>query len=75
MTETTDPVDAGVDVCSTGGATDGATDGATVCPPVTPGLVRCDAALTNVFEILGKRWNGIIIGALTQGPASFSQLG
>ncbi len=45
------------------------------CPSVTPGLVRCDAALSNVFEILGKRWNGVIVGALTHGPASFSQLG
>jgi DNA-binding HxlR family transcriptional regulator len=49
--------------------------GTPACPAVTPGLVRCDAALTNVFQILGKRWNGIIVGALTQGPASFSQLG
>jgi len=52
-----------------------APSGAPACPAVTAGLVRCDAALTNVFQILGKRWNGIIVGALTQGPASFSQLG
>ncbi len=37
-------------------------------------VVRCDAALTHVFEILGKRWNGVIVGALADGPASFSQL-
>src|SRR3954454_11709820 len=36
--------------------------------------VRCDTALTDVFAILGKRWNGVIIGALSNGPASFSQL-
>lgn len=45
------------------------------CEDVTPGIVRCDAALSHVFEILGKRWNGVIVGALSNGPASFSQLG
>lgn len=44
------------------------------CESVAPGIVRCDAALSQVFAILGKRWNGIIIGALSHGPASFSQL-
>ena len=44
------------------------------CEQVAPGVVRCDAALSHVFEILGKRWNGVIIGALSGGPASFSQL-
>jgi DNA-binding HxlR family transcriptional regulator len=47
---------------------------ALACPGVTPGIVRCDAALSHVFEILGKRWNGVIIGALSNGSASFSQL-
>ena len=32
------------------------------------------AAVTETFAILGKRWNGIIVGALSNGPASFSQL-
>ena len=45
------------------------------CEAVAPGIVRCDAALSQVFAILGKRWNGIIVGALSNGPASFSQLG
>jgi DNA-binding HxlR family transcriptional regulator len=49
-------------------------DGQT-CESVAPGIVRCDAALSQVFAILGKRWNGIIVGALSNGPASFSQLG
>lgn len=48
-------------------------DGQT-CESVAPGIVRCDAALSQVFAILGKRWNGIIVGALSNGPASFSQL-
>ena len=48
-------------------------DGPT-CESVAPGIVRCDAALSQVFAILGKRWNGIIVGALSNGPASFSQL-
>jgi DNA-binding HxlR family transcriptional regulator len=34
----------------------------------------CDAGLTQVFEILGKRWNGIILASLSSGPASFSRL-
>ena len=34
----------------------------------------CDAALTQVFEILGKRWNGLILGSLQSGPVSFSTL-
>jgi DNA-binding HxlR family transcriptional regulator len=34
----------------------------------------CDAALVRVFGFLGKRWNGLIIGVLTGGPASFSEL-
>lgn len=44
------------------------------CESVARGIVRCDAALSQVFAILGKRWNGIIVGALSNGPASFSQL-
>ena len=34
----------------------------------------CDAALTRAFGFLGKRWNGVILGTLTLGPAGFSQL-
>lgn len=48
--------------------------GGPTCESVAPGIVRCDAALSQVFAILGKRWNGIIVGALSNGPASFSQL-
>lgn len=35
---------------------------------------RCSAALSRAFGILGKRWNGVILGALGQGPAGFAEL-
>ena len=31
----------------------------------------CDAAITLAFSVLGKRWNGMILGVLGSGPASF----
>ena len=34
----------------------------------------CDGALVRVFGYLGKRWNGVIIGVLAEGPSSFSEL-
>ena len=34
----------------------------------------CDDALSRAFGFLGKRWNGLIIGVLTSGPATFSGL-
>ncbi|MCU1550111.1 MAG: ArsR family transcriptional regulator [Glaciihabitans sp.] len=34
----------------------------------------CDSALVRAFDFLGKRWNGIILGSLLNGPASFSEL-
>ncbi|HST64383.1 MAG TPA: helix-turn-helix domain-containing protein [Mycobacteriales bacterium] len=37
-------------------------------PPV------CDAALTQAFGLLGKRWNGVIIGSLMAGPAGFAEI-
>ncbi len=40
----------------------------------THDIVMCDAGLTQVFEILGKRWNGIILASLSSGPATFSRL-
>nr|WTB28904.1 helix-turn-helix transcriptional regulator [Streptomyces sp. NBC_00830] len=33
-----------------------------------------DAPLTRVFALLGKRWNGLVLAVLTQGPAHFAQL-
>jgi DNA-binding HxlR family transcriptional regulator len=34
----------------------------------------CDAALSRAFSVLGKRWNGVLIGTLIDGPAGFAQL-
>ncbi len=34
----------------------------------------CDGALARAFGFLGKRWNGVILGTLTTGPAGFSEL-
>lgn len=34
----------------------------------------CDAALARAFEFLGKRWNGVLLGTLIQGPAGFAEL-
>jgi DNA-binding HxlR family transcriptional regulator len=34
----------------------------------------CDAALARAFGFLGKRWNGVLLGTLTLGPAGFSEL-
>jgi DNA-binding HxlR family transcriptional regulator len=33
---------------------------------------QCDTALTRAFDFLGKRWNGVILGTLAEGRASFS---
>jgi DNA-binding HxlR family transcriptional regulator len=33
---------------------------------------QCDTALTRAFDFLGKRWNGVILGTLAEGPAGFS---
>ena len=34
----------------------------------------CDAALSHAFELLGKRWNGVILGSLMEGPAGFAEV-
>lgn len=34
----------------------------------------CNEALARAFEFLGKRWNGVILGSLLNGPATFSEL-
>jgi DNA-binding HxlR family transcriptional regulator len=36
--------------------------------------IQCDEALTRVFSVLGKRWSGLILGTLLQGPARFGEL-
>ena len=35
---------------------------------------RCDRALAVAFGFLGKRWNGMIMGALSAGAAGFADL-
>jgi DNA-binding HxlR family transcriptional regulator len=37
-------------------------------------LPACDRYLTLAFACLGKRWNGIIVGTLTAGPAGFADI-
>lgn len=34
----------------------------------------CDAALARAFGFLGKRWNGVILATLLNGPAGFAEL-
>jgi DNA-binding HxlR family transcriptional regulator len=35
----------------------------------------CDEALVRAFEILGKRWSGVILGTLANGSLGFAELG
>lgn len=35
---------------------------------------QCDERLSRVFALLGKRWSGVILGLLLQGPARFAVL-
>jgi DNA-binding HxlR family transcriptional regulator len=34
----------------------------------------CDGALRSAFTLLGKRWNGVLLGTLMHGPAGFAEL-
>lgn len=34
----------------------------------------CDGALTQAFKFLGKRWNGVILGTLSNGTSGFAEL-
>jgi DNA-binding HxlR family transcriptional regulator len=36
--------------------------------------IQCDAALTSVFGMLGKRWTGLLIGVLLERPARFAEI-
>jgi len=36
--------------------------------------VRSDAALMRAFDLLGKRWTGVVLGTLSNGPAGFRVL-
>ncbi|MEU2615424.1 helix-turn-helix domain-containing protein [Micromonospora sp. NPDC007271] len=47
----------------------------TVRPEVS-GIPRaCDGGLARAFAFLGKRWNGVLLGTLANGPAGFAELG
>jgi DNA-binding HxlR family transcriptional regulator len=35
----------------------------------------CDEALIRAFRFLGKRWIGVILGTLANGPLGFAELG
>lgn len=43
-------------------------------PEVEHDIVRCDAAVTLAFSVLGKRWNGMIVSSLGGGPSTFVAL-
>ena len=36
--------------------------------------VHCDESLEIVFKLLGKRWTGMVVGTLLDGPARFGEL-
>ena|SRR5438034_5770141 len=43
---------------------------------VTQGdCVRADDALVRAFDLLGKRWTGVVLGTLSGGPVGFRALG
>lgn len=43
--------------------------------PVSDGAcLRSDAALVRAFDLLGKRWTGVVLGTLSGGPAGFRAL-
>jgi len=49
----------------------------TKAKPLTPlehDAPACDAALGRAFGLLGKRWNGLVVAVLGQGPLGFAEL-
>jgi DNA-binding HxlR family transcriptional regulator len=42
--------------------------------PAAEDCVRGDAALARAFVFLGKRWNAVVLGILSSGPAGFREL-
>lgn len=40
----------------------------------TEACAGSDAALARAFVFLGKRWNGVVLGNLREGPAGFREL-
>ena len=45
-----------------------------VAPKFSAQARECDERLTRAFSLLGKRWSGIILGLLLQGPTHFAVL-
>jgi len=43
-------------------------------PTVSGQCVAGDASLARAFNFLGKRWNGVVLGMLSRGPAGFREL-
>ncbi len=43
---------------------------------IAPGeqCIAASASLAKAFEFLGKRWNGVVLGSLSEGPAGFREL-
>ena len=42
--------------------------------PSCDAVRACDGDLSQAFNLLGKRWNGMILHALSPGPAGYAQL-
>jgi DNA-binding HxlR family transcriptional regulator len=43
-------------------------------PADTDACARADAYLTRAFDLLGKRWTGVVLGTLRGGPVGFRAL-
>jgi DNA-binding HxlR family transcriptional regulator len=41
----------------------------------TPAERGCNAALVRALDLVGKRWNGLIVSVLIDGPSRFTELG
>jgi DNA-binding HxlR family transcriptional regulator len=50
------------------------TSSATLSEPCEEMSKTCDGALAQAFKFLGKRWNGVILGTLTNGSSGFAEL-
>lgn len=46
----------------------------TVATDGSPRGISCDVQFVDVFKVLGKRWNGMILVALMERPARFGEL-
>jgi DNA-binding HxlR family transcriptional regulator len=46
----------------------------TSAPRADAACLRADAALARAFDLLGKRWTGVVLGTLSGGPAGFRAL-